>query len=74
MLPYTQVHQESSDKLELKQTVHTNSLSGFAVIAARKRLEVKENPLCYSLIQNYSKRLGSLLFTHTYFPVIVTFH
>lgn len=44
MLPYTEVHQESSDKLELKQTVHTNSLSGFAVIVARKRLEVKEKP------------------------------
>lgn len=45
MLPYPQVHQESSDKLELKQTVHTNSLSGFAVVVARKRLEVKEKPL-----------------------------
>lgn len=39
-LPYTQVHQDSWIKAELKKTVHIIS----AVTVARKRLETKEKP------------------------------
>jgi len=60
-------------KAELKKTVHIISLSGSAVIVARKRLEAEEKSPTH-VIQSYSKRLGSNQFMYTYFPVVKNFH